>query len=345
MELSDYLSALVRGWWLIVIFGLVGLTVGLLLPRPSPAQLVSETHYVSSSSFGSPPPAPGNSGSQFGGGISPDQMLYYATSDSVMDYTSSIDHLGEPPYVVRSQITLIPPPDAASGGSSTGPTSGLDGVIDVSVTASSAAAALNLNNAYNEAMGIELTELATSGLKAQEQDAQQTLLSIENEIATNTYPLGLDQQALEVQVAALQNHLAELVVQVPSTGFQVIQQPSAQTVSSVKPSTTTTSRPLRAAAGLLIGLVVGVLAALALWLLDRRLKTAKRALVAFGYPVVAEIPADASDATEPYRMLWLSVFREPLPLPPAEQNQRLYDGEDPMLDEGVRSTSGPGASS
>ena len=35
MERTDYWSALVRGWWLIVIFGLVGLAVGLLLPRPS----------------------------------------------------------------------------------------------------------------------------------------------------------------------------------------------------------------------------------------------------------------------------------------------------------------------
>ena len=102
---------------------------------------------------------------------------------------------------------------------------------------------------------------------------------------------------------------------------------------------------MRAAAGLVIGLVVGALAALALWLLDRRLKTAKRAMVAFGYPVVAEIPPYSSDATEPYRMLWLSVFREPLPLPPAEQNQRLYEGEDPVLDAGVGSTSGPAGSS
>ena len=82
-----------------------------------------------------------------------------------------------------------------------------------------------------------------------------------------------------------------------------------------------------------------------LWLLDKRLKTAKRALVAFGYPVVAEIPPDSSEATEPYRMLWLSVFREPLPLPPADQDQRLYEGEDPLLDAGVGSTPGPAGSS
>ena len=115
MELSDYLRALVRGWWLIVIFGLVGLAVGLLLPRASPAVLKSETHWVSTSSFGSTPPAPANSGSQFGGGISPDQILYYANSDSVMAGTAKLAGVNEPPYVVRSQINLIGPPDAVAG--------------------------------------------------------------------------------------------------------------------------------------------------------------------------------------------------------------------------------------
>ena len=92
--------------------------------------------------------------------------------------------------------------------------------------------------------------------------------------------------------------------------------------------------------GLGIGLIVGALAALALWLLDKRLQTAKRAQAAFGYPVVAEIPFLSSESTEPYRMLWLSVFREPLPRPPSEQNERWYEGEDPVLDAGIGSPSG-----
>jgi hypothetical protein len=99
------------------------------------------------------------------------------------------------------------------------------------------------------------------------------------------------------------------------------------------------NKTVRAAAGLLIGLVLGLLAAVALWLLDRRLKTANRAQMALGYPVVAEIPYESSDSTEAYRMLWLAVFREPLPLPPVERNDRLYEGEDPVLDRGLGSRS------
>ena len=162
------------------------------------------------------------------------------------------------------------------------------------------------------------------------------------DIQDNNFAPGLNAQALEVQVNTLQTYLANLVVQQPGSGLQVVQAPSAQSTVAVVTGTPTVvdNRTLRAVAGLVIGLILGALAALALWLLDGRLKTAKRAQAALGYPVVAEIPYESSDSTEAYRMLWLTVFREPLPLPPMEQNQQLYDGEDPVLDRGVGSRSG-----
>ena len=142
-------------------------------------------------------------------------------------------------------------------------------------------------------------------------------------------------------MTALQSYLAGLVIQQPGSGLQTVQAPSAQSTVAVVTGTPTIvqNRTLRAVAGLAIGLVLGLLAAVGLWLLDRRLKTAKRAQIALGYPVVAEIPYESSDSTEAYRMLWLSVFREPLPLPPGDRNERLYDGEDPVLDQGAGSRS------
>jgi hypothetical protein len=162
------------------------------------------------------------------------------------------------------------------------------------------------------------------------------------DIATNNLVPGLTPQALEVQVTALQNYLAELVIQQPGSGLQVVQAPSAFSTTAVVTGTPTVAqnRTVRAAAGLVIGLLVGALAAIGLWLLDRRLKTAKRAQTALGYPVVAQIPVEASESTETYRMLWLSVFREPLPLPQADDSGRRYEGEDPVLEHGVGSRSG-----
>ena len=93
------------------------------------------------------------------------------------------------------------------------------------------------------------------------------------------------------------------------------------------------SRPVRALAGLLIGLLLGALVALARGLLDKRVNSAKRAQAALGYPVVAEIPAESSDSSEAYRMLWLSVFREPLP-EAVEQGDQWLEGADLALDSG-----------
>ena len=80
MELSDYLAALVRGWWLIVIFGLVGLAVPCSGPPP---QGHIETHYQSTSVIGSPPTG-ANGPSLLGGGITIGQIQYYASTDGVM---------------------------------------------------------------------------------------------------------------------------------------------------------------------------------------------------------------------------------------------------------------------
>ncbi len=293
---------------------------------------------MSTSSFGAAPPPPTGGSNLFGGGISPDQILYYAGTDTVMTQTSNLAHLNEPPYVVRGQISLLGPPETTGGNGAA--SSGQAGVIDVKVTAPTSAQALALGNAYDTALSNELTSVAQGSLQGAEQQTESTLLSIESEILTNHFPPGLSVQALEVQVNALQTALANLVVQSPSSGFEVLQAPSAALVSQVTPSTTTSSTPVRAGAGLGIGLLVGALAALGLFLLDKRVQTAKRAQAAFGYPIVAEIPLHSRDSTEPYRMLWLSVFREPLPLPPSEQNERLYDGEDPVLVSGNGGQSG-----
>jgi succinoglycan biosynthesis transport protein ExoP len=120
-----------------------------------------------------------------------------------------------------------------------------------------------------------------------------------------------------------------------TTGFEVLQSTSVDFASPTKTTAQSlNSRPWRTGAGLLIGLILGVLVALARALLERRVTSVRRAQVAVGYPVVAEIPAETSDSSEAYRMLWLSVFREPLPEPPEQGDQWLDDG-DVMADSGT----------
>jgi hypothetical protein len=336
VELSDYWAALVRGWWLVVIFGVVGLAVPLLLAPPPKGHI--ETHYQTTSVIGTPPLAPNGGSSLLGGGITIGQIQYYASTDNVMNETSRLSGVNEPPAEMRGLISIVAPSEAGNSGGGSG---SQNGVVNVATTGATPAAALGLNEAFVEAMQDYTNSTAKSALLGSEQQTEQTLATVMTEIATNSFAPGLTPQALEVQVSALQSYLASLVVEQPGSGLQVVQAPVASSTAAVITGTPTVvqNRTLRAVAGLVIGLVLGALAAVALWLLDRRLKTAKRAQAALGYPVVAEIPFEASDSTEPYRMLWLSVFREPLPLPSVQHNDRLYDDEDPVLDDGVGSRS------
>jgi hypothetical protein len=146
----------------------------------------------------------------------------------------------------------------------------------------------------------------------------------------NTAFDGAVSHVVEVETAALNNG------QPVNTGFQVLQStqsgfavPTKVTVQKVE-----NSRPVRALAGLLIGLLLGILVALARGLMDKRVTSASRAQGALGYPVVAEIPTVSSDSGEAYRMLWLSVFREPLPEVAGQGDQWL---------EGVELTSDSGS--
>jgi bifunctional DNase/RNase len=333
MDLREYWDAIVRGWWLPVIFGLVGLAVGLLVASPPKGHI--ETHYQSTSVIGSPPTST-NGPSLLGGGLTIGQIMYYAGTDSVIAQTSKLSGLNEPLPVVRSRISLVAPSEAGNSGQGNGDE---NGVVNVSATGATAAQALALDNGFVNALNTYTSDQAGKNLQSQEQQTEATLATVLTDIATNNFAPGLTAQALEVQVTALQTFLASLVVQQPGSGLQVVQAPSASSTVAIITGTPTVvdNRTLRAVAGLVIGLVLGALAALALWLLDRRLKTARRAQTALGYPVVAEIPYESSDSTEAYRMLWLTVFREPLPLPPADQNERWYDGEDPVLDHGASS--------
>ena len=331
MERGDYWIAFVRGWWLIVVFGLIGFAVGVVAPRQQ-----IQTQFDTTSSVGSPP---SGSDSSNGSTISSDQILYYGGTDAVLGAASKQAGLNWPTWVVRARVRLIGPP---SNNSSTEVNSGQAGVIDVTVQAPTAADSIALNTAFDDVLGNEVNSVAKSSLASVVSQTEAKLNSVELEIASNNYPAGVTTQALQVQETALQNYLATLVVTEPNTGFSVLHTPVFEEVDKVTSGAILNSRVLRGAAGLLLGLVLGALIAVAVWLLDRRLKTAKRAQIAFGYPVVAEIPAASSDATEPYRMLWLSVFREPLPLPPADEQDWLYDGEDPRLDAGVGSKSGQG---
>ena len=273
MEWSDYRQALARGWWLIVVFGIVGLAVGVLLPRS-----VVHPQYLTTTSIGAPPGVDGGNSSPLPPGVTTEQIQFFATSDSVYADAAKRARINQPQYVLRGMVSVNGPTDQT----------GQPGVLQVQVKAPTGAESAALNVGYDEA----LQSAVVAGAKA----------------ATG---------------------------QDVYTGFQILQSTEPDFAVPTKTvSQKFSSRPVRAVAGLLIGLVLGALMALARGLLDKRVTSAKRAQAALGYPVVAELPAASSDSSEAYRMLWLSVFREPLP-EVADQGDQWLEGADLSLDSGT----------
>lgn len=274
MEWSDYRQALARGWWLIVVFAIVGMAVGLLLPKT-----VTQPQWLTQTAIGAPPGVDGGNSSPLPPGVTTEQIQFFADSDAVYVEAARLAHLtNQPQYVLRQEITVTGPTDSA----------GQPGVLQVAVKAPTAAESAALNVGFDEAL-----ELAVIGgaYKATGQ---------------NVY-----------------------------TGFQILQSTQPDFATPTKTVTQKfSSRPVRVVAGLLIGLLLGILAALASGLLDKRVSSAKRAQAALGYPVVAELPAESSDSSEAYRMLWLSVFREPLP-EAMDQGDQWLEGADLRLDSGT----------
>jgi capsular polysaccharide biosynthesis protein len=274
MEWSDYRQALARGWWLIVVFGIAGLAVGVLLPKAT----VTPPQWLTTTSIGAPPSVDGGNTSPLPPGVTTEQIQFFAASDGVYAEAENLAHLNTPLSVLRSMVTVTGPTDQ----------SGQPGVIQVTVQAPTQAESAALNVGYDNALQMAVA----SGAEA----------------ATG---------------------------QPTYTGFKILEttEPDFAVPTGKTVTQKFSSRPVRAVAGLLIGLLLGTLMALARGLLDKRVNSAKRAQVALGYPVVAELPAASSDSSEAYRMLWLSVFREPLP-EVAEQGDQWLEGADLTLDPG-----------
>ena len=152
---------------------------------------------------------------------------------------------------------------------------------------------------------------------------------------TTTEPFSklLESQQIKVLTSAIAHTQADLLkVQAqgpPKSGLRVVAKAMPGTAEKLNPPPSLLEhRSVRLLLGLLIGAILGILAA---WLLDgfdRRLRTSRRAEEVFGLPVVVEVPgANAktlsvipvvdivvdpySDASEAYRKLHVAIMNAP----------------------------------
>ncbi len=283
MEPIDYASALRRSWRLLVGLGLLFGIIAALIPVSG--KVAHPTWYGfpwrAITVVGSAPAG----GSVLGGSVTGAQISFYATSASVEQTTASAVGIDPNVYYLRGLFSaaVVPPPPGS-------PKRAQSNQVRLTASGSTSGNAVDLANAWAQALDDKLTSVATDRQKGQ---------------ASGSTP-STGYQVIQDAVSG---------VRLPST----IRTSAGQAGS----------RKVRGLVGLAVGLALGAAIVLLRELLDKRLRSVARAASTFDYPVVAEIPivesADGtpeqglvvvadptSPAAEAYRMLRMSVLFERL---------------------------------
>ena len=298
IEPIDYWGALRRSWRLIVALAVVFAVVAALLPV-SGAKSGGGKHkyrWQASAMVGAPPTAPiGNSQ------VSVQTILFWANNFYIKG--DALGAAGQSDKVADLAGTMSGAGTTVGGtvvAKSTGNTKAGKApkptVVLLTVSDATAAGAAKLVNSYAHVVG-----QAVNAAFAQ----RQALAAGTTGTATST--------------ATSSGYL------ILAPGFAASATKTAGTKANIS-----SSRKVRVAAGLVIGLLVGALIVLLRELLDKSIRNSKRAVSSFRYPVVTEIPerlgsdglattssvdvvgSPDSSAAEAYRMLRMSVLFEPL---------------------------------
>jgi Mrp family chromosome partitioning ATPase len=291
----------------------VGLLAGLAAPVSHSGHSSPLSWSTTAVVGASPPGGPGLSAA-LAGGVSTNQISFYARTDQVVlaaakqvGRTGSLTEL-EREITVSADTTKK---DAAAG------------TIKLSGTGATPDQSAAFTNAFADQLGAYLSNLVAQRNQGQLAAAKQKVTSLEGEIAA----LGKTKVS-----TSLENQLNNAVAQEQalsaassSTGYLILQ--PAQVGSATKTGGGLdglgSSRLVRGFVGLLIGLILAAGIVLLLETLDKRIRGGSRAEETFGYPVVAEIPVPSKEngagvvsvfsgastpTAEAYRMLRMSVL-------------------------------------
>ena len=321
MEPIDYGGALARGWRLLAVVGILGLVAGLLVSHGSS----TAAKWTTTSHVGITPTASAAAPSSSLLSVTPQLVAFAAQAENVLTLAAKQAGLDEPYSSLRASVSVVAGSSQTSSSSSSGPP---PGVVFITVEQGSAEQSAALNNAIDLVLATSLAGEAQQAQKTAVSQVQAAIARVEAEAksvsATNPTLAG----ALLGQVGTLAAKEAALIAEPTDTGFVVLQGANASLATKSGGTSLTSSRPVRAAGGLVVGLVVGAVILFAVEALDKRLRSAKRAERSFGYPVVAEIPDSSSPSAEAYRMLRLSLLHEPFPDVDTGSGQEQLAGSD-----------------
>ena len=319
MEAVDFRGALLRRWWLLVVIGIVGALLGVVL-QPGHAKASTSQKWTTIATVGIAPQITVSRGIGVNTTATVQEIVFYAHEASVISAAAQVAGIKEPVSQLESAVIIY------------GPTKGTQGEVALGTVADSPSESAAFSNAVVAQLGIYLDNLAKSSQQLALAAAQQKVALLEKSISGSPKASA----NLSAQLSAALAQVQELSGP-PQTGYSVLQPASAATaVAEGTKSSGIKSSPLTAGAiGFVLGLLVGAAIVIQMAMFDKGLRTAKRAENAFGFRVIAEIPApqpvgpDGTDHSksdpamsaylEAYRKLCMSVFLGELPLRAPEQ--------------------------
>ena len=322
MEPVDFGGALLRRWWLLLVLGLVGLLAGLAAPVSHSGHSSPLSWSTTAVVGASPPGGPGASGA-LAGGVTTNQISFYARTDQVMlaaakqaGRTGSLSQLER-----EITVTVANPKTDPSG------------TIKISGTGATPDDSAAFTNAFADQLGVYMSSLIAQRNQGQLAAAEQKVTDLESEITALAKTAKVS-TSLENQLNAAVTQEQALSAASSTTGYLILQPAHASSATKNGGgglSGLGSSRLVRGFAGLLIGLVLAAGIVVVLEMLDKRIRGSARAEETFGYPVVAEIPIPSKEngagvvsvfsgastpTAEAYRMLRMSVLFGAVDLPP-----------------------------
>jgi Mrp family chromosome partitioning ATPase/capsular polysaccharide biosynthesis protein len=249
------------------------------------------------------------------GGFNTNQILFYAHNTEIAKAAAASVGLKIPASKLASHVQTIRPTAK----------SGVLGEIELRTSARSPATSAAFTNAFVAKLGDYMSNILAQRQQLQIAAAQERVKALQARLAAVGFSRGAAGLSNQLTVALAQEQ--ELASQKPTTGYEVLQPALASSaVKSGGHSSLTSNKGILTLAGFLLGVLLAAGALLLIEVFDKRLRTSSRAADAFGFPVVAEIPApkkgsaydgfiDASasslsPAAEAYRMLCTSVLLE-----------------------------------
>ena len=268
MEPIDFGGALLRRWWVVVAFGVVGALIAVLFVSSShPKALHPETAPVSSwpwSATAVVGAAPPGGSAVLGGGVNTNQIIFYAQEQSVVEAAAKSAGLNKPFSQLQEAVT------ASGPNKYTAP-----GVVLLTAYGPTPEKASAFVNAYAAQIGTYLNNLVDARQLAQSTHIQQEISALqEKEIALG----GKNVAALQSQVAAYQSQQQALAANPATTSYEVVRTASpGSAVRILKAAAPITSnKKTLGLVGLVVGLLLGAGLVLLLEFLDKRLRSSSR---------------------------------------------------------------------